>query len=222
MSSVCDLIGNKIPTSASKWSFEIKLFRENPHSLGVEASTQNRSITSRAPPPNFLHTLTYSTNPKETICLVKDVGTALVGPFDQMLTTKLQSLWQLRQAVRGEGTAFEMNGGEYWIRLGNMMLQGNFRGLLIEVEYTNCDSFWSKEETDSDEKMSGNDDAESGRDLEKSETFQKIKSVLDFLTSGTSPLNGAGGRLITGPARIVNRTEPFTRVETSWQYIEAL
>ncbi|VVT46608.1 uncharacterized protein SAPINGB_P001298 [Magnusiomyces paraingens] len=212
---VCDLIGNKIPTNVAKWSFEIKLFRENPHSMGSEAAAANAAVSQHIPgarpvPSNFLHTLIFATNPKETVCLVKGVGTALTGPFDQMLQTKLQSLWQLRQFVRGEGTAFELDNGAFWVRLGNMTLQGNFRGLLIEIEASKLETFWE-----------GSEDPP-GSDVTKSPAFRKIKPVLDLLTAQGSPLHGAGGRVIVGPSQLVTRTKPFTRVETAWQYAEAL
>lgn len=215
MTSVCDAIGNMIPTNTSKWSFEIKLFRENPHSMGTEPP-QNQF--QRNQPVNFLHTVTFSSNPKEIVCLVKGVGTSFKGPFDLMLSTKLQSLWQLRQAIRGEGTAFEMNGGEYWIRLGNLMLQGNLRGLLIEVEYTLKDSFFKK----SDIPAITQSDNKSKVDLTKSEAYGKIKSMIDLITGGFDPLKETPGHIVTGPEYVVTRTEPFTRVETAWQYIEAL
>lgn len=198
MSNVCDIIGNRIPTNALKWNFEIKLFRENPHSL--DPSSHSSSST-------FLHTLTFSNSPKEILCLTKGVGTSFKGSFDQMLATKLQSLWQLRQTVRGEGTAFEMESGEHYIRLGNMMLQGNFRGLLIEVELPNRDSFWQEGEKE--------------YDITQTEPFKRLKQIIDGLTAG-GPLGKSNGKIIIGPPQVVKKNKPFSRVETAWQYVEAL
>lgn len=223
MSGVCDIIGNQIPTNATKWNFEIKLFRENPHSLdpAMQQAVQQQQVSA-----NFLHTLTFSTNPKEIICLVKGVGTSFKGPFDQMLATKLQSLWQLRQTVRGEGTAFEMNGGEYWIRLGNMMLQGNFRGLIIEVEFPNKTSFFDNNDADGKKQESTSPAPNTEPKLDdvySSETYQQIREIINKLTTGASPLKDSSGRIIVGPLhQIAKKSGTFSRVETSWQYIEAL
>lgn len=204
MSNVCDIIGNRIPTNALKWNFEIKLFRENPHSLDPSSSSSH-----------FLHTLTFSNSPKEILCLAKGVGTSFKGSFDQMLATKLQSLWQLRQTVRGEGTAFEMEGGEHYIRLGNMMLQGNFRGLLIEVELPNRESFYDLSDL--------SDLSESGdlKDITQTEPFKRIKQIIDGLTAG-GPLGKGNGKIIIGPPQVAKKKKPFSRVETAWQYVEAL
>lgn len=218
MSGICDIIGNQIPSNAVKWNFEIKLFRENPHSVGQDTQQPIKQEPPQSQTqPNFLHTLTFSTSPKEIICLVKGVGTSFKGSFDQMLATKLQSLWQLRQTVRGEGTAFEMNNGEYWIRLGNMMLQGNFRGLLIEVEFPNKPSFFDNVKSENDTKIPTVDE------IKNSETFKKIQGIIEKLATGQSPLRGSTGRIIIGPPNLIaKQNKSFTRVETSWQYIEAL
>lgn len=226
MSSVCDVIGNKIPTNVSKWSFEVKLYRENPHGMGPIDHQQQQSGKVQ---PNFLYTVTYSNNPKEIVCLVKGVGTLLRGSFDAMLATKLQSLWQLRQTMRGEGTAFEIKGGEYCIRVANMMLQGSFRGLLIEVEYNDRASFWSpslslkpgsKTKNSKVEQNIIPENPQDRLDLSKSESFKEIDKVVKDITNGM--IQQTDIRLLPGPPKVIQQTEPFTRVETAWQYVEVL
>jgi hypothetical protein len=58
------------------------------------------------------------------------------GDFDAMLSTKLRSLWIQRQVVRADGHAYEINDGEFVLRLANIFLQGSYKGLIVEIEYT--------------------------------------------------------------------------------------
>ncbi|ANB14409.1 hypothetical protein AWJ20_1997 [Sugiyamaella lignohabitans] len=57
-----------------------------------------------------------------------------------MLTTKLQSLWLLRQVIQGEGHSYELQGGKFILRLANIFLQGSYKGLLVQVEYNSSGS----------------------------------------------------------------------------------
>jgi hypothetical protein len=82
--------------------------------------------------------------------LVNGKATLVTGQFEAILSTKLQGLWQLRQSIRGDGSVFyfetsnslgnsssnSSTGGStaYNIKLANMMLQGNFKGLVAEID----------------------------------------------------------------------------------------
>lgn len=130
ISTLHDQISNTLSTSLGKWSFEYKLYRENP------ASSSNPSSTD----PSFLYLLHFSHYPGETFCLTSNGSSGSVvlqGDFDSMLNTKLQSLWMHRQTIKGEGNAYELNGGEIKLRMANMFLQGGYKGLIIEVDYEN-------------------------------------------------------------------------------------
>ncbi|KAF5095243.1 hypothetical protein DV451_004725 [Geotrichum candidum] len=132
-----------MPRTTSKYGFEIKLYKDKSAPL---ATTNSNS---------FLHTLTSSvpfspssntSSGAEMAVLVNGKATLVAGQFEAILSTKLQGLWQLRQSIRGDGSVFyfETNGntsstsvgGEtcYNIKLANMMLQGNFKGLVAEID----------------------------------------------------------------------------------------
>lgn len=128
VSTLHDQISNTLSTSLGKWGFEYKLYRQNPASSGEEATE-----------PTFLYALHFAHYPGETFCLTNGTGSVLQGDFDAMLNTKLQSLWLHRQTIKGEGNAYELNGGEIVLRVGNIFLQGTFKGLLIEAEYNSDD-----------------------------------------------------------------------------------
>jgi hypothetical protein len=124
-----DHISNTLSTVLGKWVFEYKLFREN-----LASSSKGSSDKT-----SFLYTFSFSHHPGAQFCLTNGSGTVLEGDFDTMLVTKLQSLWTQRQVIRGEGHSYELNGGDFILRLANMFLQGGYKGLLVEVEYTKQD-----------------------------------------------------------------------------------
>ena len=233
ISALSDLISNQIPTNVTKWAFEIKLYRERsspPQSAQQEQQQQQLSslaIGGGGERMNFLHTLSFSQHAAagEIVCLVNQTGSVLQGQFEALLNTKLQSLWQLRQVVKGEGSAYEMNGGEYWIRIGNMMLQSTFRGLVIEIEYTECTGFWTtvdkqlsqsqlqiKKEVKEEEE---GDNSDNKNDIMESPVMKRIRQILESLNLPQR------GKLILGPPGNL-QAEPFTKIQTAWQYVEAL
>ena len=64
----------------------------------------------------------------------------LNDPFDQVLTEKLQSLWNRRQIIRGDGGhIYELENGNLVIRTSNVFLHGTFKGFLIQMECDNHD-----------------------------------------------------------------------------------
>lgn len=83
----------------------------------------------------FLYTLQFAHYPNELFSLSQGACTVLEGDFDAMLTTKLQSLWIPRQTYKGDGISFTINNNEFVIRLANLSLMGNFKGLLIHIQY---------------------------------------------------------------------------------------
>lgn len=70
--------------------------------------------------------------------LTDGATTGFNDPFDVFVSEKLQSLWTLRQLVKGDGgNIYELENGNLTIRTSNVFLHGNFRGLLIEIDLTN-------------------------------------------------------------------------------------
>lgn len=59
-----------------------------------------------------------------------------VDNLDHIIQTKLQSLWLLRQTLKGEsGNSYELMNGNLIIRTMNVFLHGNFKAFLIQLEY---------------------------------------------------------------------------------------
>ncbi|CAN6651993.1 mediator of RNA polymerase II transcription subunit 20 [Trichomonascus vanleenenianus] len=121
-----DQISNIMSANLGKWQFEYKLYRENPASKD----------TLSGQPDRFLYTLSHAQLPGEVVCVTDGVATTLKGDFDLILMTKLQSLWIPRQTMKGDGNMYEIGDGEFVFRLVNVTLQGVFKGLLVEVEYS--------------------------------------------------------------------------------------
>lgn len=124
--------------SLGKWAFECKLYRENAGVIKDMASSQ--SLVS------FLHTLQLSQHAGKIYCLKNGQGTVLEGDFDAMMTTKLQSVWTLRQIIKGEGRTYDLKEDDFIIRTANIFLQGAFKGFLLQVEYKKEQPLMSDEE----------------------------------------------------------------------------
>lgn len=72
--------------------------------------------------------------------LTNGTGVVMQGDFDSVLTTKLQSLWLPRQTIKAEGNAYQLQSGDFVFRTANLFLQGSFKGLVVQIEYTKeCD-----------------------------------------------------------------------------------
>lgn len=128
-----DQISNTLSKALGPWSIEYKLWRENPASFGAEDQSSGRTS-------HFLHTLWLSQFPESVTVLTSDTGTVLEGDFDGMLSTKLRSLWIQRQVIRAEGHAYEVHNGDFVLRLANIFLQGSYKGLIVDMEYTREDA----------------------------------------------------------------------------------
>lgn len=201
ISGLSDLISNQIPTSVSKWMFEIKLYREKAPTPAA-STAPGAGAGAGAGDLNFLHTLWFSHHaPNHIVCLVNNTGSVLQGAaqFEVILGAKMQSLWQLRQVVKGEGSAYEMENGEYVVRLANMSVQGTFRGLVVEIEHQAA-SFEMKEGLDAS--------------VDSSKVYGRIREILEGL-------GVQNGKVLVGPQRNWGK-DPFTKLETAWQYVEAL
>lgn len=78
-------------------------------------------------------------NTKETLTvpdahLHKGATSGLNDPFDAFITQKLQSLWTLKQNIRGDGgQIYQLENGNLVIKTSNIFLHGLFKGLLIEI-----------------------------------------------------------------------------------------
>lgn len=60
--------------------------------------------------------------------------TGLNDPFDMFSAHKLQSLWNLKQNIRGDGgQVYVLENGNLTIKTSNVFLHGIFKGLLIEI-----------------------------------------------------------------------------------------
>lgn len=60
--------------------------------------------------------------------------TGLNDPFDMFSAHKLQSLWNLKQNIRGDGgQIYVLENGNLTIKTSNIFLHGIFKGLLVEI-----------------------------------------------------------------------------------------
>ncbi|KAK6464151.1 mediator of RNA polymerase II transcription subunit 20 [Scheffersomyces coipomensis] len=162
-----DQLSNELPSLKGKWSFNFKIFRNNPYSIHPDQA-ETATVATEA---QFLYTLSPSYLNESTITLInkKSVGvftnlikeettelqrshelnipdehlhlgatTGLNDPFDFFVSQKLESLWTQRQLIRGDGgQIYELENGNLIIRTSNVFLHGNFRGLLIQIELNN-------------------------------------------------------------------------------------
>lgn len=66
--------------------------------------------------------------------LHKGATTGLNDSFDMLVAHKLQSLWNLKQNIRGDGgEIYMLENGNLTIKTSNVFLHGIFKGLLIEI-----------------------------------------------------------------------------------------
>jgi hypothetical protein len=106
--------------------------------------------------------------------------------FTQLIGTKLQPLWTIRQSLIVEnGTALSLNNGEWIIRIGDLKVPPranqagpNLRSMLVEVAHI---------ENDMDDEIQGSDDgskeAKASAVKEKEETL--LRAFLDSVTDGS-------------------------------------
>ncbi|KAK9451725.1 mediator complex, subunit Med20 [Limtongia smithiae] len=160
ITSVSERITRLFPRSVGKWGFEYKLYRENPmltthhsiHSLPSQPGSQQQQQQQHMPstPARFLAQLYITKHRDDLFCLIDEphggytssgaavANKAVMAVFDKgmdsIVATKLQSLWTLRQTMRGEGFAYSI-GDEFVVRVASVTMSGSFRFIVIEVEY---------------------------------------------------------------------------------------
>ncbi|CDR45128.1 CYFA0S16e02476g1_1 [Cyberlindnera fabianii] len=137
-----DRLATEIPKMLGRWSFELKIFKAN-----------NQSAPQRDNSDGFLYDLAVDYDPTKSVTLVNK--TAIVTTTDvpgslaqagcsngspdtlgQILQLKLQSLWTLRQVLKGDnGNGYELRGGEFVIRAINVFLHGNFKNFIVLIEH---------------------------------------------------------------------------------------
>ncbi|KAK9464650.1 mediator complex, subunit Med20 [Lipomyces arxii] len=142
VSSINDHLIRLFPKSLGRWFLEYKLLRENPVvDQGVARSEPGSGN------PRFLSELYLSHHPDKTFCLIDEArsqasggtnnGKRVMCAFDRgmsaIITTKLSSLWLLRQSMRAEGLAFAI-GDDFIVRTGNVTQTGAFKFVLVEIE----------------------------------------------------------------------------------------
>lgn len=171
ISTFHDQLLNELPDVLSTlWRFELKTFRNNPLA---------RSDPAVAPPAAFLYTLLLlyipgrvvsitntssllivtasdtvgSDHPVPELHIRAGAATGMATPWDTVLTSKLQSLWMLRQTVRGEnGKIYRLTipkatlaatesapaetvSGTLVVKTANCFLHGTFKGFLVELSW---------------------------------------------------------------------------------------
>lgn len=155
-----DELSNELPNLKGNWSFSFKIFRNNQYSIPPDKIDK----IEVADDAKFLHTFSPSYLKESCISLVNKrlVGVftdsiqeetsdnkimtipdqhlhygATIGindAFDMFVTHKAQSIWTLRQNIRGDGgQIYELENGNLTIKTSNIFLHGMFKGLLIEV-----------------------------------------------------------------------------------------
>ncbi|KAK9247507.1 mediator complex, subunit Med20 [Lipomyces tetrasporus] len=156
IASINDTITGLFPRVIGKWSLEYKLYRENPvldHSARPASQSLASSTVAGA---RFLSQLVLSHHPDDLFCLVDEPQSNLPGHpnfgkkvmavfdrgMDMIITSKLSSLWILRQSMRAEGIAYAV-GDEFVIRTANVTQTGSFRFIVVEIEYMFSDDIES-------------------------------------------------------------------------------
>ncbi|KAK9376300.1 mediator complex, subunit Med20 [Lipomyces chichibuensis] len=152
ISSINDKITRLFPRIIGKWSLDYKLYRENPIlDHGARPSGQGQVTVSR-----FLSQLVLSHHRDDLFCLVDEPQSNIPGHanfekkviavfdkgMDMIITSKLSSLWILRQSMRAEGVAYAV-GDEFVIRTANVTQTGTFRYIVVEIEYLLSDDLES-------------------------------------------------------------------------------
>lgn len=162
-----DQLQNELPNIKGKWHFLFKIFRNNPYAIDEAVADKelvlpelkflytlvpsylsdalitlinNRSICVS---PTVIEEEAEAKNNDEQLSIPNDhladgATTGLNDPFDLFVGQKLQSLWTLRQLVKGDGgNIYELENGNLVIRTSNVFLHGNFRGFLIQIDLSN-------------------------------------------------------------------------------------
>ncbi|ODQ64284.1 TATA-binding related factor [Nadsonia fulvescens var. elongata DSM 6958] len=228
ISTFNDQLSNQLPKILGRWSFEYKIYRKNaasdpPHTKNVMGSSISAPLitdpavlsTMKPGDEKFMYTLSLGQFPGSLFSVHdKGMGTILEGDFEEMIQTKLKSLWTQRQALKGEGYAYELDDGQFVVRVGNVLLQGLFKGMLIEVEHV---TIVDNNSTLADSSFGGKQHNQAVLEppLVGSGSGESLNKLRNFIYENNFPK----GQIYLGD-RFENK--PFTKLQTAWQYIEAL
>ncbi|KAF3906548.1 hypothetical protein ABW20_dc0107711 [Dactylellina cionopaga] len=145
------------PVFTTKWTLEHRLLRENGPaaaagnqtnagtqtqgpgarpSPSTATSTSSLSSSSTTSQPRFMQYLDLSHHPGKRFCLVDKTIVTIDPEFEQILTSKLQGLWAMRQTLKAEGSGFELE--DFRIRIATLSQGSVIKGVLVEVEYLPC------------------------------------------------------------------------------------
>ncbi|EPS38203.1 hypothetical protein H072_7916 [Dactylellina haptotyla CBS 200.50] len=130
------------PVFTTKWTLEHRLLRENGPAQSQTPNTPNTPTTAAAQQaridtqPRFMQYLDLSQHPGKRFCLVDKTIVTLDPDFEQILTAKLQGLWSMRQTLKAEGSAFDLE--DFRIRIATLSQGSMIKGVLVEVEYLPC------------------------------------------------------------------------------------
>ncbi|KAK6543900.1 hypothetical protein TWF694_000620 [Orbilia ellipsospora] len=146
------------PVLTTKFSLEHRLLRE--HGLPTPTPTTSTPTSTTAPnlpsaasastnnstgaagggaaqgrpdQPRFMQYLDLSHHPGKRFCLVDKTIVTLDPDFDQILTSKLQSLWGMRQTLKADGSGFDLE--DFRIKVATLTQGSMLKGVLVEVEY---------------------------------------------------------------------------------------
>ncbi|EGV65575.1 mediator of RNA polymerase II transcription subunit [Yamadazyma tenuis] len=159
-----DELANELPELRGNWGFSFKIFRNNPYSIpsgqpdSEEVSKETRFLHTLS--PSYMNDLCICLINRRSVSvftnmideeigdlkfdtqimtipnghLHKGAATGLSDVFDKFAAQKLQSLWTLKQNVRGDGgSIYQLENGNLTIKTSNVFLHGIFKGLLVEV-----------------------------------------------------------------------------------------
>ncbi|KAG0128389.1 mediator complex, subunit Med20 [Tuber indicum] len=144
---LADCLGKRHqPLFAGKWALEHRLLRETIPSSTTSANTSSQSNnhtshsqSSQPQPPaggNYMQYLDLPYLPGKLIVLTPSAIVTLDREFDLLVRSKLSALWSLRQTLRGEGLAYEVD--DFKVRIANILQGEVWKGVLVEVEYAPC------------------------------------------------------------------------------------
>ncbi|PRT54601.1 Mediator of RNA polymerase II transcription subunit 20 [Wickerhamiella sorbophila] len=121
ISEVKDKLDNALADKRDKWQIELKLYRANSASF---QDTERAGTTL----------ITVTTSLEKGKVFVYSRSSAIVAGEEMApdMLSKMQSLWVLRQTFKCEGQVYNLDG--VLVRVANTFVQGNYKGLLVEIE----------------------------------------------------------------------------------------
>lgn len=90
-------------------------------------------------PPKSLHVIHNSEQPATVFSILETPAKAVTFTSDtlfDLLLLKLSNVYSKKNKIESKGPRFEI--GDFLVKLGVVSTNGNFRGILVEVEYLPC------------------------------------------------------------------------------------